>query len=135
MINGMEHIGLCAENPRALRDWYAGVLGLRVVYALEERATYFMRAPDGGMLEIYPSKNPVSPVDNLHRGWRHVALSVSDVDAEVARLRSSGTVVPPDSIVATSEMKIAFFRDPEGNLLHLVQRNKEIPTFASGAAG
>jgi len=127
MIEGMEHIGLCATDPKPLVDWYVNILGFRIVRALEEFRTYFIRAQDGGMLEVYPAKHTLEPVDNIHQGLRHVALSVSDLDAEVARLRSAGITVPAESTVTTSEMKLAFFRDPEGNLLHLVERTKGIP--------
>jgi glyoxylase I family protein len=125
MIKGLEHVGLCAEDPKTLVEWYVRILGFRIVRTLDE--TYFIRAHDGGMLEIYSAKHPADPVDNVHRGLRHIALSVSNLDAEIGRLRSAGVSVPDDSIVMTPDMKLAFFRDPESNLLHLVERRKEIP--------
>jgi len=127
MIKGMEHIGLCAGDPKALVDWYVKTLGFKIVRALEEQRTYFIRAQDGGMLEIYPAKHSDDPVDNVHRGLRHVALATSNLDAEIALLRSTGVAVPQETIVITPDMKLAFFRDPEGNLLHLVERKEEIP--------
>lgn len=127
MIKGVEHIGLCAVDPEMLVDWYARTLGFTIVRALEEHRTYFVRSTNGGMLEVYPAKHPTDPVDNVHRGLRHIALSASDVDAEITRLRSAGVGVPEETIVITPDMKLAFFRDPEGNLLHLVERKKEIP--------
>jgi glyoxylase I family protein len=127
MIKGIEHVGLCAEDPKTLVDWYVKILGFRIVRALEEHNTYFIRAHDGGMLEIYPAQHPTDPVDNVHRGLRHIALSASTLDAEIGRLRSAGVTVPVDTIVITSDMALAFFRDPEGNLLHLVERKKQIP--------
>jgi glyoxylase I family protein len=126
MINGMEHVGLCADDPLHLAEWYVRILDFRIVRALPEHHTYFVRVPRGEMLEIYPAKHPTNPVDNVHRGLRHIALSVSDIDAEIARLRAAGVTVPDETIVVTSDMKLAFFRDPEGNLLHLVERKAEI---------
>lgn len=127
MIKGIEHVGLCAEDPKTLVAWYVKVLGFRIVRALEEHRTYFLRAHDGGMLEIYPAQQSTDPVDNVHRGVRHIALSASNLDAEIDRLRSAGVTVPDDTMVVTSDMRLAFFRDPEGNLLHLVERTTEIP--------
>ena len=127
MIKGIEHVGLCAEDPKTLVDWYVRILGFRIVRALEEHNTYFIRAHDGGMLEIYPAQHPTDPVDNVHRGLRHIALSASTLDAEIGRLRSAGVTVPVDTIVITSDMALAFFRDPEGNILHLVERKKQVP--------
>jgi glyoxylase I family protein len=127
VINGLEHIGLCADDPKHLVAWYVSVLGFRIVRALEDHKTYFIRAADGGMIEVYPAKHATEPLDNVHRGLRHIALSTSDIEEEVGRLRSAGVELPNESIVATPEMKLAFFSDPEGNLLHFVQRTKEIP--------
>ena len=126
MIKAMEHIGLCARDPKPLVEWYVSTLGFKVVRALEQNRTYFIRARDGGMLEVYPARHPQDPVDNVHAGLRHIALSVTDLEGEVARLRSSGVAVPADTMVVTPEMKLAFFRDPEGNPLHLVERKEEI---------
>ena len=127
MIHGLEHIGLCASDPKGLVVWYTNALNFTIVRALEEQRTYFLRAQGGGMLEIYPARQPTDAVDNVHRGLRHIAMSVSGIEAEIARLRSAGVNVPEETIVITPEMKLAFFRDPEGNLLHLVERTKEIP--------
>ncbi len=127
MINGIEHVGLCAEDPIALVEWYVTILGFRIVHSLAEHNTYFIRAHDGGMLEIYPAKRSTDSFDNVHRGLRHLAISASDLDADIGRLRSGGVILPDEAIVVTSDMRLVFFRDPEGNLLHLVERTKEIP--------
>lgn len=127
MIRGMEHIGLCADDPQELVKWYVGILGFKISRALEANRTYFVRAPDGGMLEIYPSRHPSPPVSNVHRGLRHIALSTADLELEVLRLRKVGVDVPTETLVTTPDMKLAFFHDPEGNLIHLVERKSEIP--------
>lgn len=127
MIKGIEHVGLCADDPHALADWYVAMLGFTIVRALEAHRTYFIRAQDGGMLEIYPAQHRVDAVDNVHRGLRHIALTVVDVNAGILRLRSAGVTVPDETIVRTPSMTLAFFSDPEGNLLHLVERTEPIP--------
>jgi glyoxylase I family protein len=127
MITGIEHVGLCADDPANLVRWYVEVLGFALVRPLEGYRTYFIRAQNGGMLEIYPAQHTSPSVDNVHRGLRHIALSVVDFDREIVRIRSSGVDIPVDDMVTTSDMKLAFFRDPEGNILHLVERKEEIP--------
>ena len=123
----MEHLGLCAVDPMKLTEWYVRVLGFRIVHSIEERRTYFVRAQNGGMLEIYPAKTATDPVDNLHKGLRHIAVAVTDLHREISLLRAKGLDIPDALIVTTPDMTIAFFRDPEGNLLHLVERRKELP--------
>lgn len=127
MIKGIEHVGVCADDPASLVQWYVRVLGFRIVRALDHARTYFIRAADGSMLEVYPAQHRTPPVDNVHRGLRHVAIAVADLDAEVNRLRDAGIAVPGETLVVTPDMKLAFFRDPEGNLLHLVERTNDIP--------
>ena len=130
MIGSMEHIGLCASDPKALAAWYVTHLEFVVVRALEESRVYFIRCRGGGMLEIYPAAHQADPVDNVHRGLRHIALGVSDIEAEVTRLSLAGISVPEETMVTTPHMRLAFFKDPEGNLIHLVQRNEEIPPYS-----
>ena len=127
MITGIEHFGICAQEPKALADWYIDHLDFRLVKELEEHRTYFIRAVNGVMVEIYPAKHPMQPIDNVHQGLRHLALSVTSVQAMSERLRLAGTEVPENTIVRTAAMQLAFFRDPEGNLLHLVERKEAIP--------
>jgi glyoxylase I family protein len=127
MITGIEHVGLAAEDPQTLVDWYITLLGFRIVYALPDRRTYFIRARNGGMIEVYPAQHACPALDNVHRGLRHIALTVTDCDATVKALREQGVAVPEATRVSTVEMKLAFFQDPEGNLLHLVERRTEIP--------
>ncbi len=127
MISGIEHVGLAAKDPQALVDWYITLLGFRIAHALHDRHTYFIRAHDGSMIEVYPAQHACLPLDNVHRGLRHVALTVTDCDAVVEALRAQGVAVPEETRVSTSDMKLAFFQDPEGNLLHLVERRKAIP--------
>jgi glyoxylase I family protein len=127
MVSGIEHVGLCAVDPDFLTAWYVSTLGFRVVHSIPARHTYFVRSPDGGMLEIYPAAHGPSPSENTMPGIRHFGLSVTDLEAEVQRLVGLGVGVPRDTLVSTPEMKLAFFRDPEGNILHLVERSKPIP--------
>jgi glyoxylase I family protein len=127
MINGIEHVGLAAVDPGALVNWYTRMLDFSIVRALPERSTYFIRARNGGMIEVYPAQHESVPVDNVHQGLRHIALAVKDCDAVVAHLRQMGVTVPEEMRVSTNDMKLAFFEDPEGNLLHLVERQTEIP--------
>jgi len=120
-------VGVCAVDADALSDWYVRVLGFWLVHRIESRHTSFVRAPDGGLLEIYPAVHGPAPSENVMPGIRHLGLAVTDLESEVKRLTALGVDVPQDTLVSTSDMKLAFFRDPEGNILHLVQRSRPIP--------
>jgi glyoxylase I family protein len=128
MIHGIEHIGLCANNPEGLTEWYADVLGYTVIYAIRDRMTFFLQDRNGGILEVYPSAEHSPVVDNVHSGVRHIGITVSGIDEEIDTLKKNGIEIPERMIVRTPEMKLAFFKDPEGNILHFVERVSPLPS-------
>jgi glyoxylase I family protein len=122
MVKGIEHVGLCAQNPEQLVEWYVSVLNCEVVHSIKERLTFFLRFPGGGMLEVYPATDRTTPVGNLYSGLRHLAIKVDDFDSDCEYLIGHGADLISEMTVKNQDMKLAFFRDPEGNLLHFVQR-------------
>ncbi|MFC7374662.1 MULTISPECIES: VOC family protein [unclassified Brachybacterium] len=59
--------------------------------------------------------------DDLHRGFRHIGFKVSDTDRLFAQIESDGAAIHLAPIDATGGVRIAFFYDPDGTLLELVQ--------------
>lgn len=41
MMLCLEHIGICAKDTKALKDWYIKYFNLEVVYDNKKRKTYF----------------------------------------------------------------------------------------------
>jgi glyoxylase I family protein len=125
----LEHVGLAARNPGALRDWYARVLGATEFFCNGETPPAFLLSMPGGVtLEIYPA-DPTSPglPDNKLAGWRHLALRVDSVAAARQVLAGQGVAFEEPIKPAGGGGRVLFFRDPEGNLLHLVERPKGWP--------
>lgn len=127
MIQGIEHVGVLAKDTLALRDWYIKLFGFRTVYD-NGKGTYFIMAPDGSMLELIKQEEP-APAGGLKTGGlRHLALKVTDGDFEplVARLKKEQVEVVTDVAVSASGVKTFFFKDPEGNIAHLIVRPKPL---------
>lgn len=124
MINGIEHIAICAKDTAALCKWYVETFNFSVVFDNGE-GVYFIRANDGTVFEIMKFKSGVQPWDTSAIGLRHIALSVSkdDFDYEVNRIKSMGLKIESDVSEAPNGVKTFFFRDPEGNLLHFIYRS------------
>jgi catechol 2,3-dioxygenase-like lactoylglutathione lyase family enzyme len=59
--------------------------------------------------------------DDLQTGIRHMAFKVRDVDAVAVRLKQSGVHFRTDPTDATGGVRIAFFEDPDGALVEIVQ--------------
>ena len=60
--------------------------------------------------------------NNKLTGWRHVALRVKSLADAKADLESRGVKFPEEPKPAGGGGTVLFFQDPEGNLLHLVER-------------
>jgi glyoxylase I family protein len=58
-------------------------------------------------------------------GLRHIALAVDNLEAAHAQLSSAGVEFEAAPILLPG-MRLFFFRDPEGNYLHLVQRETSL---------
>jgi glyoxylase I family protein len=58
-------------------------------------------------------------------GLRHLALSVTDFDGTYARLKAKGVQFLTDAQKSEGN-SLAFFSDPDGNILHLLHREKPL---------
>jgi glyoxylase I family protein len=120
----VEHIGLPAREPAALKDWYVRVLDGRVIYASEGASPAFLIALPGGMvIEVYAAELSLSETrNNRLSGWRHLALRVASIEAARDALAARGVEFGEPIKPAGGGGRVLFFADPEGNLLHLVER-------------
>jgi len=119
-----EHIGLPARDTAALKDWYLRVLGARLVFDNGlSPAAYFVEVPGGLILEIYPAAAALPDTsNNLLAGWRHLALRAASIESARAALEARGVTFTESPKPAGGGGRVLFFKDPEGNLLHLVER-------------
>jgi glyoxylase I family protein len=119
----LEHIGLSANDPAALKDWYVRVLGAEVVFASGRSPAFLLALPGGTMIEIYGGDLSLPQTSNNKlNGWRHVALRVDSVVSAKAELEQNGLILTEPIKPAGGGGSVLFFQDPEGNLLHLVER-------------
>lgn len=121
-----EHLGLPARQPAALKDWYVNALGGEVVF--QQPPAFFVRLPGGLLIEIYAAARGVAETgDNGVAGWRHLALRVDSLEAARAALEKRGVKFDEPVKPAGGGGRVLFFRDAEGNLLHLVERPAGTP--------
>jgi catechol 2,3-dioxygenase-like lactoylglutathione lyase family enzyme len=117
-----------ASLERSL-EFYCGVLGCRMAGG--------EAAQDGGegralltsegrplVLELVARPEPSAWVnDDLQSGIRHVAFKVDDIDRWAARVKDAGAPFTLEPRDVMGEVRIAFFLDPDGSHLELVQGN------------
>ena len=128
MFQGLEHTAIASANPEKLAQWYVDHLGFVVNYTYA--GNYFVKAKNGGMLEIIPSSNSLATpqvlANNKDAGFRHLAILVDDFDAGVENLRAKNVVMVGEPYEAQGN-RLAFFNDIDGNLVHLIKREKPLP--------
>ncbi|MBQ2463066.1 MAG: VOC family protein [Clostridia bacterium] len=128
MVTGIEHVGICAKDTVALKDWYMKVFGEKIVYDNGKNPpTFFVALADNSMLEVYPAmKEGTGAQDaNIVSGIRHISISVDDFENDVQRFIDAGAQV----VIPASEkngVSTFFFRDPEGNIFHFIKREKPL---------
>jgi catechol 2,3-dioxygenase-like lactoylglutathione lyase family enzyme len=112
---------LVTTNPDAARRFYTEVLGLRLI---SDDAHALAFDTPGAMLRVTKAEQ-FTPAHGTVLGW-----AVDDIQAVVADLKSRGAVfecfpgMPADEnsvFTFPNGDKVAWFKDPEGNLLSLSQ--------------
>jgi glyoxylase I family protein len=124
MFVGLEHTAIASPSPQKLAQWYVNHLNFKINF--EYDGNYFVRAANGAMLEIIPSEGLRGEQKMRDPGLRHLAIEVTDFDAAHAALRAQGVSFAGEPYV-NSGNRLVFFTDCDGNLVHLIQREKPLP--------
>ena len=118
-VTGTHHIALTTTNYQQMKQFYLETLGLPLVGKFADRNIIFIEVGEI-TIELIERKEGTPAVG----GWDHFAFQVEDTDATYAELNALGIsfhVEPKDFPDEAPEVRIAFFKDPDGNILELVQ--------------
>lgn len=119
----LEHIGIPAKNPVALKTWYELTLGARQLWDNGQNPPTCLLALSNVWVEIYPADKALpDTANNKLAGFRHLALRVDSIDAAKSELEKRGVKFAEEARPAAGGGKVLFFEDGEGNLLHFVER-------------
>ncbi len=126
MVQGVEHIALCAENIVSLIAWYQNIFQLKLVKE-SPQGPFFLKFPDGVLIEFVETVGDIPEVPHARdKGLRHIAVSVSSIETMVARLKREGVDVVEDFKTVTNGTKLFLFRDVEGNIVQLIERKNPL---------
>jgi glyoxylase I family protein len=124
------HVAITTSRLALLRAFYVELLGLPVVGGFPDHDIVFLDA-GGTTIELIGEQPSAAAGDGTgtngragRLGWHHLALQVDDADAAYAELVAAGVAphsAPESFPPANATLRIAFLRDPDGNLLELVQ--------------
>jgi len=133
-MNKIEHIGIAVTNLQTAGDIYQKLLNTSV-YKTEEvlsegvKTAFLMNGPN--KIELLEATNPDSPIAKFigkkGEGIHHIAFDVSDIRAEMARLKTEGFVLLNDEPKLGADNKLVCFVHPKsanGVLVELCQEIK-----------
>ncbi|HWZ33912.1 MAG TPA: VOC family protein [Bryobacteraceae bacterium] len=124
MFLGLEHTAIASPNPRTLAQWYVDHLGFRINF--EYDGNFFVRAVNGSVLEIIPSEGARAESKMRDPGIRHLAIEVKDFDAAYKTLLGQNVNFTGEPYTNMGN-RLVFFTDCDGNLVHLIQRERPLP--------
>jgi predicted enzyme related to lactoylglutathione lyase len=116
MIKGLRGATIWSENVNNLLPFYRDVLGLKVALQIDG----FVVLGDLGTPTLALGTHSDVHGRNADPARHMVGLATDDVDSECKRLRDAG-VEFIESPTNYGALRIATLKDPEGNLLQLLQ--------------
>ena len=126
-LQNIHHIAIICSDYAVSKKFYTEVLGFRVLgeYYRSERKSYKLDLALGDryMIELFSFPDPPQRVSRPEaRGLRHLAFSVSDIDAAVATLTKHNVTTEPIRIDEFTGKRFTFFFDPDGLPLELYEQ-------------
>lgn len=127
--NGSEFSSFSVDDLQRAREFYGGTLGLEVS---ESPMGLELRLASGSNVFVYPKS------DHAPASFTVLNFPVDDVVSTVDRLNADGVAferydsgeirTDERGIAADEGMKIAWFRDPAGNFLSVIENGRDSPT-------
>ncbi|MGA8030651.1 MAG: VOC family protein [Bryobacteraceae bacterium] len=124
MFTGIEHFAIASPNPKRLAEWYVSHLEFEISF--EYAGNYFIEAKNGNLIEIIPAEGERAESGMRTPGMRHIAISVDDFDAAYQQLTTQGVKFEGEPYMNDGN-RLVFFKDSDGNLIHLIKRKTPLP--------
>lgn len=133
-MNNIEHIGIAVKDLNASNALFERLLG-KPHYKIEEvvsegvRTSFFKSGPN--KIELLEALNEESPIakflEKKGEGVHHIAFAVSDIRAEIQRLKSEGFVILNEEPKKGADNKLVAFLHPKSSNGVLVELCQEAP--------
>jgi catechol 2,3-dioxygenase-like lactoylglutathione lyase family enzyme len=128
-ISGLSGVTIAARNLERSREFYTTVFGFRIVKESgpEPRRSVMLAAPCEALLAIHESGDGSTRPVPLHRRW---GFLVEDLDSVREAIWDLGVKVAddngaPDHIHNRSNGRFLQVRDPDGNVIELVEQGRD----------
>lgn len=132
-MDKIEHIGIAVKDLDVSNEIYKRLLG-KPHYKIEEvlsegvKTSFFEVGPNKiELLEATREDSPIAKfIDKKGEGIHHIAFAVTDIEAEMARLKKEGFVLLNETPKQGADNKLVAFIHPKtanGVLVELCQEN------------
>jgi len=132
-MNKIEHIGIAVNSLETSNLLFEKLLGTPP-YKSEEvvsegvKTSFFLNGPN--KIELLEATTPDSPIakflEKKGEGIHHIAFDVTDITAEIARLKAEGFTVLNEIPKKGADNKLVAFLHPKGTNGVLVELCQEI---------
>lgn len=119
-IIGISHAAFYVNDLAKTRAFYEGFLGYQEPFSIPRKnggELVWIKINDHQSIELFPGSEVAPHADRLY----HVALEVEDAEAMRVYLASKGVKVPAKTEVGKIGNKNYFIKDPNGNIVEIVQ--------------
>lgn len=141
MIIATRHTGIVVQDMETCLHFWRDIMGLKVVADFWEEGSFIdtvqhlngvklhmikLADPDGVLIELLKDDSHPTPSPERNklcdRGIRHIAFTVANVDESWRILCENGCETLSEPVTSPDgKARLFFVRDPEGNLLEIVQ--------------
>mgnify|MGYP000294412844 CR=1 FL=1 len=129
----IEHIGIAVKNLESSNKLFASLFG-KSHYKIEEvesegvKTSFFQSGPN--KIELLEATNPESPIakfiEKKGEGIHHIAFAVTNIVAEITRLKEQGFVVLNETPKKGADNKLVAFLHPKSTNGVLIELCQEI---------
>lgn len=133
-MNKIEHIGIAVKDIAASNELFSKLFGVspyksETVESEGVTTSFFKVGPN--KIELLEATNPDSPIakfiEKKGEGIHHIAFDVTDIHAEISRLKSEGFIVLNEVPKPGADNKLVAFLHPKGTNGVLIELCQEKP--------
>lgn len=131
----IEHIGIAVKDIKKSNELFAKLFGV-AAYKFETvesegvTTSFFQVGPN--KIELLEATKPDSPIakfiERKGEGVHHIAFGVTDIEAEVKRLKAEGFIVLNETPKKGADNKLVVFLHPKSTHGVLIELCQEIPS-------
>jgi catechol 2,3-dioxygenase-like lactoylglutathione lyase family enzyme len=117
-----DHVHLRTPDPEATADWLRDILGGEIVRT-PGRIDVKLGGANVFLAPVEPGDGVNAPPVTPYQGLDHFGLTVKDIDAVAAEIKSKGVELTREPTTIRPGVRICFIRGPQGISIELLERD------------